>query len=83
MPALNRPRVYVFPGMGAVSLASSGELPATPLGRALRGFMALFRRGRGMAQLALLRIDDWRMHRLSAPFVLGAALQAVPLWLLR
>ncbi len=49
MPVLNRCRVYVFPDMGAVSLTSSGELPATPLGRVLRGFMALFRRGRGKA----------------------------------
>lgn len=82
MPVLNRPRVYVFPGMGPVSRTSNGELPATPLGRVLRGFMALFRRGRGKAQLALLRIDGWRVHRLSAPFALDAELQAVPLWLL-
>jgi hypothetical protein len=78
---LNLRLVYVFLGMGAVSLAFARELPATPLGRALLGFMALFWLGRGVEQFVFLRIDDWRVHLLSALFVLGTVLYAVPLWL--
>jgi len=81
MQILNLRLVYVFLGMGALGLAFGGELAATPLGRALLGFIALFWVGRTVEQFVFLRIHDWRVHLLSALFVLGAALHAVPLWL--
>lgn len=81
MQILNLRLVYVFLGMGALGLAFGGELAATPLGRALLGFIALFWVGRGVEQCVFLRIHDWRVHLLSALFALGAALHAVPLWL--
>ncbi|WP_182334969.1 hypothetical protein [Stenotrophomonas acidaminiphila] len=79
MQILNLRLVYVFLGMGALALAFGRELPATPLGRALLGFMALFWVGRMLEQFVFLRIHDWRVHLLSALFALGAALHAVPL----
>ncbi|MCL7715716.1 hypothetical protein [Stenotrophomonas mori] len=80
---LNLRLVYVFLGMGAVSLAFAHALTATPLGRALLGFMTLFWLGRTLEQFVFLRIHDARVHLLSALFVLGATLHAVPLWLAR
>lgn len=79
MQILNLRLVYVFLGMGALALAFGRELPATPLGRALLGFMALFWVGRMLEQFVFLRIHDCRVHLLSALFALGAALHAAPL----
>ena len=79
MQILNLRLVYVFLGMGVLALAFGRELPATPLGRALLGFMALFWVGRMLEQFVFLRIHDCRVHLLSALFALGAALHAAPL----
>jgi len=79
MQILNLRLVYVFLGMGALALAFGRELPATPLGRTLLGFRALFWVGRMLEQFVFLRIHDCRVHLLSALFALGAALHAAPL----
>ena len=80
MQILNLRLVYVFLGMGALSLAFSDELLDTRLGHVILAFMALFWLGRSIEQLVFLRINDWRVHLLTALFVLGAVLYAVPLW---
>ena len=81
MQILNLRLVYVFLGMGLLSLAFTRELLDTRLGHVVLAFMALFWLGRSVEQLVFLRINDWRVHLLTALFVLGAVLYAVPLWL--
>ncbi len=78
---LNLRLVYVFLGMGAISLAFTADLVHTRLGIALLCFMALFWVGRTIEQFVFLRINDWRVHLLTGLFVLGTALHAVPVWL--
>lgn len=78
---LNLRLIYVFVGVGVACFVFAHELVATPLGRALLGFMSLFWVGRAIEQFVFLRIDDWRVHVLTALFVLGAVLFAAPLWL--
>lgn len=81
MQILNLRLVYVFLAMGALSLAFTRELTGTALGHALLAFMAVFWAGRTIEQFIYLRVNDWRVHLLTALFVLGAVLYAVPLWL--
>ena len=76
---LNLRLVYVFLGAGAACFLFTDELLHTPLGRALLGFMALFWVGRALEQFVFLRINDPRVHMLTALFVAGAVLFAAPL----
>ena len=81
MQILNLRLIYVFLGMGALSLTFTRELLDTQLGHVVLAFMTLFWLGRTIEQLIFLRINDWRVHLLTALFVLGAVLYAVPLWM--
>jgi hypothetical protein len=81
MQILNLRLIYVFVGMGAACLLFTDALLDTPLGRALLVFMALFWVGRTIEQGVFLRIHHWGVHTLTALFLLGAALFAVPLLL--
>ena len=76
---LNLRLVYLFLGVGALCFAFTAELRDTTLGHALLAFMSLFWVGRTVEQFVFLRIDDWRVHALTASFVLRAALFALPL----
>jgi len=78
---LNLRLIYVFVGMAVLSLAFTRELLDTRLGHVVLAFMAVFWLGRTIEQFVFLRINDWRVHLLTALFVLGAVLYAIPLWL--
>jgi hypothetical protein len=76
---LNLRLIYLFLGIGVLCFAFTRELHATPLGRALLLFMALFWVGRTIEQFVFLRINTPMVHVLSGLFVLGALLFALPL----
>lgn len=76
---LNLRLIHVFLGIGIVCFVFPEELAGTPLGRALLLLMALFWAGRTIEQLVFLRIDHPLVHGLTAAFVLGAGLFALPL----
>jgi hypothetical protein len=76
---LNLRLIYVFLGMGALCFLFTRELHTTPLGRALLVFMSLFWLGRTVEQFVFLRINRPMLHVLTALFVIGAILFALPL----
>ena len=76
---LNLRLVYVFVGVGVMCLLFPAELRGTPLGRALLWFMVLFWTGRTIEQFVFLRVNRPLVHALTALFVLGAVLFALPL----
>ena len=75
---LNLRLIYLFLGIGVLCFAFTRELHATPLGRALLVFMSLFWVGRTIEQFVFLRINTPLVHALTALFVLGAVLFALP-----
>ncbi len=77
---LNLRLVYLFLGAGAACFAFTAELHSTPLGRAVLGFMALFWVGRTLEQFVFLRVNHAMVHALTALFVLGAVLFALPIF---
>lgn len=77
---LNLRLIYVFLGIGTLCLLFTHELHATPLGRALSLFMSLFWVGRTIEQFVFLRINRPMVHVLTALFVIGAILFALPLF---
>ncbi|KAF1686107.1 hypothetical protein B1992_09190 [Pseudoxanthomonas broegbernensis] len=76
---LNLRLVYVFLGIGLLCLLYPAQLRGTALGRALLWFMVLFWIGRALEQFIFLRVNRPLVHVLTALFVLGAALFALPL----
>lgn len=76
---LNLRLIYVFLGMAVLCFAFTDALHATPLGRALLLGMSLFWVGRTVKQFVFLRINRPIVHVLTALFVLGAVLFALPL----
>ncbi len=76
---LNLRLIYLFLGIGVLCFAFTRELHATPLGRALLVFMSLFWVGRTIEQFVFLRINTPLVHVLTALFVLGTILFALPL----
>ena len=76
---LNLRLTYVFAGMGTLCLLYPSQLRGTPLGRALLWFMLLFWIGRTLEQFVFLRVNHRMVHLLTALFVLGAVLFALPL----
>nr|WP_295374948.1 hypothetical protein [Pseudoxanthomonas sp.] len=76
---LNLRLIYLFLGVGAACFVFTGELQDSGLGRALLAFMALFWAGRTVEQFVFLRRHHWLLHLLTALFVLGALLFALPL----
>lgn len=76
---LNLRLVYVFLGVGTACLVFPAELRGTALGRALLWFMLLFWVGRTVEQFVFLRVNRPLVHALTALFVLGAVLFALPL----
>jgi hypothetical protein len=55
-------------------------LHSTALGRALLLFMSLFWAGRTIEQFVFLRVNKPLVHVLTALFVIGGVLFALPLW---
>ncbi|MGO1071821.1 hypothetical protein [Lysobacter sp. CA199] len=78
---LNLRLIYVFLGIGALCFAFTEELHGTALGRTVLAGMSLFWVGRTIEQFVFLRINRPMVHVLTALFVLGAVIFAVPLFL--
>lgn len=76
---LNLRLIYLFLGAGVACFAFTAKLHSTPLGRAVLGFMAVFWVGRTLEQFVFLRVNHAMVHALTALFVLGAILFALPL----
>ena len=76
---LNLRLIYLFLGVGVACFAFTAELHSTPLGRAMLGFMAVFWAGRTLEQFVFLRVNRAMVHALTALFVTGAVLFALPL----
>ena len=77
---LNLRLIYFFVGTGALCFAFTEELHSTALGRAILLFMSLFWVGRTIEQFVFLRVNKPLAHVLTALFVMGAVLFALPLW---
>ncbi|QCO67192.1 hypothetical protein E4582_00385 [Luteimonas yindakuii] len=79
---LNLRLTFVFFAVAALCLLYPDALASTPLGRALLVVMMLFWVGRTIEQFVFLRgLRHPAVHALTAVFVLGAVLFALPLWL--
>ncbi len=76
---LNLRLIYLFLGIAAACFLLPDELAGTTLGKAVLGFMALFWIGRTVEQFVFLRVNRTMVHVLTALFVLGAVLFALPL----
>ena len=72
--------VYLFLGVAVLCFLFPQELAGTRLGRALLLGMSGFWIGRSIEQLVFLRINAAALHALTASFVLGAGLFALPLF---
>ncbi|MCA1713774.1 MAG: hypothetical protein LC715_01115 [Gammaproteobacteria bacterium] len=72
--------VYVFLGVATLCFVFPQQLVGTPLGRALLLGMSGFWIGRAIEQFVFLRIGKTMVHVLTASFVLGAVLFAMPLF---
>lgn len=78
---LNLRLIYIALGIAVLCFAYTDELRDTALGRAVLLGMSLFWVGRTIEQFVFLRINRLVVHVLTALFVLGAVIFAVPLWL--
>ena len=78
---LNLRLIYIALGIAVLCFAYTDELRDTALGRAVLLGMSLFWVGRTIEQFVFLRINRPVVHVLTALFVLGAVIFAVPLWL--
>ncbi|MGY0799242.1 hypothetical protein ACW7G0_09345 [Lysobacter sp. A286] len=76
---LNLRLIYVFLGMAVLCFCFTDELDDSALGQALLAGMSLFWVGRTIEQFVFLRINRPMAHVLTALFVLGAVLFALPL----
>ncbi|CAM5237351.1 hypothetical protein [Rhodanobacter lindaniclasticus] len=75
---LNLRLIYVFLGVAMLCFWMPQQLLATSLGHALLAGMALFWLGRLVEQFVFLRYNTPLVHALTASFVLGVALFALP-----
>lgn len=78
---LNLRLIYVFLGIAALCFMFPDALIRTMLGQALLLGMSGFWVGRTIEQFVFLRIDTALMRGLTASFVLGAVLFALPVLL--
>lgn len=78
---LNLRLIYIALGIAVLCFAFTDELRTTALGRAVLLGMSLFWVGRTIEQFVFLRINRAVVHVLTALFVLGAVIFAMPLLL--
>jgi hypothetical protein len=71
----------MFLGMALLCFCFTDDLHGSALGRALLLGMLLFWLGRTIEQFVFLQINRPMVHVLTALFVFGAAIFAVPLFL--
>lgn len=76
---LNLRLTYVFFAVAAACFFLTDELLGTRLGRCVLGAMSVFWVGRLIEQFVFLRYNTMTLHVLSALFVLGAGLFALPM----
>lgn len=76
---LNLRLIYVFLGVAALCFFLPQELLGTRIGHAILGGMSLFWLGRTIEQFVFLRINRPIVHVLTALFVIGAILFALPI----
>ncbi|MBO9664764.1 hypothetical protein [Dokdonella sp.] len=76
---LNLRLTYVFFGVAALCFFLPYDLLDTRLGHALLVGMSLFWVGRAIEQFVFLRVNHPLVHALTALFVVGAILFALPL----
>jgi hypothetical protein len=72
--------IYLFLGVAALCVIFPQELRATALGHAVLLGMSAFWVGRSVEQFVFLRINHPGVHALTALFVIGAVLFALPLF---
>lgn len=77
---LNLRLIYVFLCIAALCFWLPRDLTGTRLGHAVLAGMSLFWAGRTIEQFVFLRIDHPLVHLLTALFVAGAVLFALPLF---
>ena len=77
---LNLRLIYVFLGIAALCFLMPQDLLNTRLGNALLAGMSLFWVGRTIEQFVFLRVNAPIVHVLTALFVIGAVLFALPLF---
>lgn len=75
---LNLRLIYVFLAVGVICLAYPLEMRTTVVGRALLVGMSCFWAGRLAEQFIFLRINHWKVHLLSALFLLGTVIFLLP-----
>ncbi|KRD77632.1 hypothetical protein [Lysobacter sp. Root983] len=76
---LNLRLIYVFLGVAVLCFFYTDELQTSALGHAVLAGMSLFWVGRTIEQFVFLRINRSLVHALTALFVLGAVVFAMPL----
>jgi len=76
---LNLRLTYVFFCVAALCFLLPTDLLATRLGHAILAGMSLFWVGRTIEQFVFVRIDHPLVHALTAAFIVGAVLFALPL----
>jgi hypothetical protein len=77
---LNLRLTYVFLGVAGLCLLYPVELRSTPLGRAVLIGMSGFWLGRTIEQFVFVRMNRPFVHALTALFILGTVLFALPLF---
>lgn len=78
MQILNLRLVYVFLFVGVMCLAFPEELHTSAMGRAFMMGFAVFWLGRTIEQFVFLRVNHPAVHILTAVFILGTVLFAIP-----
>ncbi|KRD34287.1 hypothetical protein ASE35_11255 [Lysobacter sp. Root916] len=76
---LNLRLIYVFLAVAVLCFFYTDELQTSALGHAVLAGMSLFWVGRTIEQFVFLRINRPLVHALTALFVLGAVVFAMPL----
>lgn len=76
---LNLRLTYVFLAVGLACLLMADDVIGTRLGRAMLGALSLFWVGRTIEQVVFLRVRHVAVHVLTALFVVGALMAALPL----
>ncbi|MBL8019041.1 MAG: hypothetical protein JNM27_05210 [Leptospirales bacterium] len=79
MQILNLRIIYIFGALAIACFYFRGELLESKVGIGLLGAASLFWVGRLVEQIIFLRNGNWMVHALTAMFVLGAVIFAMPL----
>jgi hypothetical protein len=73
--------IYIFLLIAAICFCFPYDLVNTPLGRFILGGVSLFWLGRTIEQFIFIRVNNIMVHVLTAIFILGTLLFALPLFI--